>query len=118
MFMSKAAKTLLVQGIYYIAAGLGFLVTPNLLLALFGFDTTDEPWIRTTGMLAAMIGFYLIQAGRHELAVLFPWTVYARAAVFVVFIGLVCLGYAQPMLLLFGLFDLLGATWTYTAIRS
>jgi hypothetical protein len=116
--MSKAAKTLLVHGIYLAVAGVGFVAAPNLLLALFGFATTVEPWIRTTGMLAAVIGFFFIQAARHELAAFFRWTVYSRVAVFVLFVGFVLLGYARPMLLLFGVIDLLGAIWTYSAIRS
>jgi hypothetical protein len=115
--MSRAGRTLLVYGIYLVVAGLGFVLIPNVLLRLFGFPATVEPWIRTTGLLAAIVGYFDIQAARHELTPFFGWSVHARGALFVVFVGLVMLRLARPMLLLCGTIDLLSAAWTYLALR-
>ena len=116
--MSKAAKSVFVFGIYLAITGLGFLLIPNTLLALFGFSTTSEPWIRVVGFLVLIIAFYYIQAGRQEVRPLFQWSLYCRPAAFVVFAGLVSLGLAKPMLILFGAIDLLGAVWTGLALRT
>ena len=116
--MSKAAKSILVFGIYLAVTGLGFLVIPNTLLALFGFSFTNEPWIHVVGLLVLILGYYYIQAAREEVDPLFRWSLYCRPAGFVVFTTLVVLGLAKPMLILFGVIDLLGALWTGLALRS
>ena len=116
--MSNAAKSILVFGIYLVVIGLGFLVVPNTPLALFGFPTTNEPWIRVVGLLMLILGYYYIQAGRNEVKPLFRWSLYCRSSVVVVFTIFVVLGLAEPMLILFGVVDLLGAVWTGLALRS
>jgi hypothetical protein len=116
--MSKPAKTILVFGAYMAVTGLGFLLIPNILLTLFGFPTTDEPWIRVVGLLVLILAFYYIQAARQEVDPLFRWSLYCRPAAFVVFASFVLLGLAKPMLILFGVIDLLGALWTGLALRS
>jgi hypothetical protein len=116
--MSRPAKSMLVFGIYLAVTGLGFLVIPNPLLALFDFATTGEPWIRVVGFLVLILAFYYIQAARQEVEPVFHWSLYCRPAAFVVFAALVVLGLARPMLILFGTIDLLGAVWTGLALRS
>mgnify|MGYP001066186510 CR=1 FL=1 len=116
--MSKAAKSILVFGVYMAVTGLGFLVIPNILLDLFGFPTTDEPWIRVVGLLVLILAFYYIQAARQDVEAVFRWSLYCRPAAFVVFTSFVLLGLAKPMLILFGVIDLLGAIWTGLALRS
>ena len=116
--MSNSAKSVFVFGIYLIVVGLGFLVIPNVLLPLFGFPETNEVWIRVVGMLVVLLAFYYIQTARKELTDFFQLTVYARASVIVFFIVFVVLDLAEPMLLLFGAVDLLGAIWTELALRS
>ena len=116
--MSNPAKSILVFGIYLALTGLGFLVVPNTLLALFGFSTTNEPWIRVVGLLVLILAYYYVQAARSEMQPFFRWTVHARPLVVVCFIVFVALGLAQPMLIVFGVVDLLGAIWTGLALRS
>ncbi|MCG2766997.1 MAG: hypothetical protein L6435_01245 [Anaerolineae bacterium] len=116
--MSKAAKSILVFGIYLVVIGLGFLVVPNTPLALFGFPTTNEPWIRVVGLLLVLLAYYYVQAARSEMQPLFRWTVHTRPVVVVCFIVFVALGLAPPMLIVFGVVDLLGAVWTCLALRD
>ena len=116
--MSNAAKSVLVFGIYLVVIGLGFLVVPNTPLALFGFPTTNEPWIRVVGLLVLILAYYYIQAARSEMQPFFRFTVHARPLVLVCFIVFVALGFAQPMLIVLGVADLLGAIWTGLALRS
>jgi len=116
--MSKAAKSVLVFGIYLAVTGLGFLLMPNTLLPLFGFPPTNEVWIRIMGLLIMVLGYFYIQSARIDFRPFFQWTVYERIVCGVVFGILVVLGLAGPMLLLFGAVDLLGAIWTQLALRS
>ena len=116
--MSNAAKSVLVFGIYLVVIGLGFLVVPNTPLGLVGFPATNEPWIRVMGMLLLILAYFYIQAARSEMQPFFRWTVHERPLVLVCFIVLVALGLAQPMLIMFGVVDLLGAIWTGLALRS
>jgi hypothetical protein len=116
--MNKSARTVFVFGVYLALVGIGFMAIPNLLLPLFGFPETGEIWIRMVGFLALVLGFYYIQAGRNELADLFQWSLYCRPAFFVFTVVVVVLDLAEPMLILFGVIDLLGAIWTGLALRS
>ena len=116
--MSKAARSVLVFGIYLVVIGCGFLAMPNTPLALLGFPTTSEPWIRVVGLLLLILAYYYIQAARSEMKRFFRWTVHGRSSVIVCFIILVLLGLAQPMLIGFGVIDLLAAVWTDRALRD
>jgi hypothetical protein len=116
--MSKAARSLFVFGIYLIVIGLGFLIIPNVVLRLFGFAETSEPWIRVMAMLLLLLAYYYIQAARNEMTGFFRYTVHARASVIVFFAAFVLLGLARPMLLLFAVVDLAAAIWTWTSLRS
>jgi len=116
--MSKAAKSILVFGIFMVLVGLGLLIMPNVLLTLSGYPTTSEVWIRVVGLVVAILGYYYIVAARNELTSLFKASVRARPGVIVVFIVFVALGWAKPILVLFGAIDLLGAIWTGLALRS
>jgi len=116
--MSKVAKSVYVFGLYLLLPGMGFLLIPNVLLPLLGAPTTDEPWIRLTGVLVLALAYYYTQAARQELSEFFPLTVRVRTAVFVVFSGFVLLRLAPPALVLFGVIDLAGAIWTQLSPRS
>jgi hypothetical protein len=116
--MSKAAKSLFVFGIYLIVIGLAFLLVPNMQLRLFGFPETSEPWIRVMAVLLLLLAFYYIQAARSEMTKFIRLTVPARASVIVFFIAFIAFGLAQPMLIMFGVVDLLAAIWTSSALRN
>ena len=116
--MSKAAKSVFVFGIYLIFIGLGFLLVPNTVLGLLGFPTTTEPWIQVVAMLLLILAYYYIQSARSELTSFFRFTVHGRLSVIVFFIAFVLLGLAPPILIMFGVVDLLAAIWTALALRS
>lgn len=116
--MSKAAKSVVVFGIYLVVLGLALLIVPNALLTLFAYPTTNEVWIRVVGLLVLVLGYYYIEAARSELRVMFKASVRARPALIVFFTILVALGHARPVLVLFGAIDLLAAIWTALALRS
>lgn len=116
--MSHPAKSVFTFGIYELMIGCGLMIIPNTLLVIFGFHSSNEVWIRVIGALICIFAFYDFQAARNEMTDYFRWSVYARSSVILFFIIFVLSGFANPMLILFGTIDLLGAVWTAFALRK
>jgi hypothetical protein len=98
--------------------GAALLLAPGLMLAATGLPPGGELWIRVLGMVVIFLGYYYLRAAREELTAFFRWTVHTRPWPLVVFIVLVAVGRAEPVLILFGVGDLLGALWTALALRA
>ena len=116
--MSNSAKSVFVHGIYLVLSGLSLIIAPNLVFSLLGIPATREVWIHVVGVLTLILGGYFIQAARKEVIEFMRWTVYARVTFMSFCIIFVLAGSSGPVLLLFGLLDLLGAIWTALALRS
>lgn len=116
--MSPAAKSVYYFGLYLYLLGLVLLIAPNSLLKVFQLPETNEVWIRVVGVLVLCIGYYYHQNGRTGNRDMFRFTVHARIFVCLSFAGLVLLQYAGTSLAGFGLVDLLGAGWTWFALKK
>lgn len=116
--MSKSAFSLRVFSIYMFTLGSILVIAPNLMLSLFGVPETQEVWIRVVGMLVLNIGFLDFMASRNELRDFFRWSVPVRLAVPVFFVAFVAMGFAPPVLLLFGAIDAVAAIWTAICLRA
>lgn len=116
--MSKSAFSLFVFSIYMFALGALLVVAPNVLLSFFGIPETREVWIRIVGMLALIFGYLDFMASRYELLTFIRWTVFGRLSVPVFFVIFVALGFAPPILMLFGAIDAAAAIWTAVCIHS
>ncbi|MDP9245493.1 MAG: hypothetical protein M3O64_02470 [Chloroflexota bacterium] len=116
--MTRAARSVFWFGLYLIGLGAILVIAPNVLLSLFGFPSPDEPWIRVAGMLTLLLGYYYTQCARAGIQRFFELTVGARFAVLVFFAAFVAFGFAKPTLLLFAMADVLGAIWTFVALRA
>lgn len=116
--MSSSAKSVFVFGCYMLLLGVPLLLAPNLLLGVFGFPPTQEVWIRIVGLLVLYLGVYYVLAGRKEIRAFIGATVPVRASVLLFFGIFVANGMVSPMLLVLGLPDLLGAFWTWQALRN
>ena len=115
--MTPTARTSLVFGIYVVAVGVVVLLAPNLLLSIFRLPTTSEVWIRVVGAIAVPLGFYYIEAARAEANFYFRVSVWGRVFFALSLAGFVVLGLSRWPLLLFGLIDLAGASWTAFELR-
>ncbi len=112
--MSKVATTIFVYSFYLFLMGLGMMLIPNTLLALFGFLPTTEVWIRVLGLFTFTTGIYYFQAARHEQTAFFQATVAGRIFFFVMMLVFVFAFEQSYMLALIGSVDLLGAIWTFS----
>jgi len=109
---------MLVFGVYLLALGLFLLIAPNVLLRIFGLPEVNDVWIRVVGMMLVLFAYYDIQAARKNVTDYFRWSVVARGSVIIFFGVFVILDWVKPILLIFGGIDLLGALWTYFALKK
>ena len=115
--MTQAARSILVFGIYLVLLGAALMLAPNLILAPFGFPRTSEVWLRVAGSETAIIGWFFLVAARHGTQSFFYATLFARPLLFVSLCAYVMFGLAPPQLILFGVIDLIGALWTFLALK-
>jgi hypothetical protein len=116
--MSKASVSVFSVGVFLVITGISFLIIPNFVLSILGIPATTEIWIRIVGMLALFLGYYYISAARKELVDFFYSSIYVRTVCFFIFLVLVLSKMAYPVLMIFGIVDLIGATWTFIALRK
>ena len=118
--MSHAALSVLVYGIYALAAGAGFLFIPNVILDFLGFlglETTTEHWVRIVAILTAGIGYYYVSSARAEARHFFRISAIGRVWFFLASSTLSAVGIAPTGFVLFGAVDLVTAVWTMAALR-
>jgi hypothetical protein len=116
--MSPAGRSLYYFGFYLLLTGVTLTIAPNILLSLFGMPETTEIWIRVLGTVVFTLGLGYVVMAPSNPRLYFTFSVYARTFVFVMFTAFVVLEWAPWQLILFGLIDLAGATWTYSALRK
>ena len=116
--MASAATTIKLFGVYVILTGLTLLLTPNLLLALFGTPEAKEIWIRVLGALAIVVGYYYWACAAGNARAFFAASVQGRFLFFALGLALIVLAGAPWTLALFGLVDVAGAVWTLAALRA
>lgn len=115
--MTQAARSVLVFGIYLLLLGAALMLAPNLVLTPFGFPATSEVWLRVAGSETAIIGYFFLVSARHGTDGFFRATLVARPFLFFSLCAYALFGLAPPQLILFGVIDLVGALWTFLALR-
>lgn len=116
--MRSSALSIRVFGYYFILFGLSLAVIPNVMLPLFGFETTTEAWIRIFGVVVVAIGYYYLATAKHNVRAFFEATVLGRIWTFCALIVLVLCGLAKPMVVAVAGFEMIGALWTWFALRA
>ena len=116
--MSKAAFSIKASCCYILVLGLALVLVPNLVLLALRMLPTSEIWIRVLGVVVINIGVFYWIAAQTESVALFRASVVVRPLVLVWFAGFVALGLTSPMVLVFGAVEVVGALWTWLALRS
>jgi hypothetical protein len=116
--MSRSAFSAKVFAVYLFVLSPVLVVAPNLLLSTFGIAPTNDVWIRVVGVIAFNLGIYVWVAARHDNRPFLEASVYTRASVFVAFCVFAAMGFASPMIVLFGVIDLCGGLWTWFALKA
>ena len=116
--MNQASKTVYFFSFYLFLTGLTLIFAPNLLLGILGFEQTTEIWIKVIGVLALAIGGYYNRMAPSNNDLFNLTSVYVRMGVTACFTLFVLIGWAKLPLLGFGAVDLLGALWTWNALKK
>jgi hypothetical protein len=116
--MSGSAKSIFFFGIYLLVLGILLVFVPNALLGVVNLPSTNEVWIRLAGMLLLIMGFFYVQAGRHNLVPFFKWTLVTRGVAFFFVLGFWLCGFISWIIIAFWLGDLAGIIWTGVALRK
>ena len=116
--MTPASRSVYYFGFYLLITGLTLIVAPNFLLALVQIEPTTEIWIRVLGALVINVGLLYVYMAPGNHTLFFTLTVFARYAILLWFTAFVLLGWAPAQLLIFGLTDAAGATWTFLAMKK
>ncbi len=116
--MTPAARSVYVFGFYLLFVGTILTIFPNTLLSIVGIPETTEVWIHILGVVAFVLGLYYVFMAPTDHFLFFVLSVYARITVFIWFVIFIIIELAPIELLPFGLIDLAGAIWTYTALRK
>lgn len=116
--MTSAAKSVCYFGYYLYLTGLTLMTVPNFLLTTLQLPETNEVWIRVVGVLVFCLGYYYHQSGKENNHTFFKNTIPTRVFVFLSFCTFALLHFVSPMLIGFGVVDLIGAIWTWTALKK
>jgi hypothetical protein len=116
--MKQVKTAMYAQMFYMLGMGLGFLLMPNFVLPLFGFEQTHEVWIRVLGALAAGFSYYYYVSIQHEY-IPFAWaTVWMRYAFCFVLAILGFLKMTQPAIFLFAALETGLAVWAHIGLKK
>ena len=116
--MNSTAKSVFYYSFYMMGMGLCLLFIPNLILGAFGFEPTNDIWIRILGLFAFCAGMLYFYCGRTNQTGFFRISILERIVYFVGMVGIVLFTRASPMLILIGSVDLFGAIWTALTLRN
>ena len=116
--MTPASKSLYYFGFYLLITGITLTIFPNALLSMLQIAETSEVWIHVLGAVVFGIGLYYVFMAPSNNMVFLTLSVYVRSSILLWFIVFVLMDWAPAQLILFGLADAAGATWTYMAMKK
>ena len=112
--MAGATRSMQVWMIYTLIVGAVLLLFPNTLLGIFQIEETSEVWVRVVGSLVLVLTVLYWFVAKEGSRSMFQATVYGRGLSAIVLTVLAFT--AGPwQLVLFGVVDAAGATWTHLA---
>lgn len=108
-----------VFGFYVVAIGTMFLVFPDMMHALANMEPANVI-SRVFGLILIFLAYYYFRTARADKGMepFFRATVHTRALAIFVLLVFMLLGFAGPLVVVFGLGDLAGAMWTSWALRK
>ncbi|HEY0680463.1 MAG TPA: hypothetical protein VGD17_19410 [Chitinophagaceae bacterium] len=116
--MNDTAKSVMYFGFYLYLVGLALVFIPNVLLGVLRIEETREVWLRVAGVLTICIAYYYHRMGAGNNIHFAKLTIPTRVFVFLSFTVFAILDLVSPVIIGFGIVDLAGAMWTWSALRK
>jgi hypothetical protein len=115
--MTGAARSVLAFGVYLLGLGLGLLLVPDALLALFGQPAATDPWLRVVGLVVTVLALYYLSAAKAGIEAFFRWTTWGRPLAGAALVIMISVGLLPRFTALLAVLDLAGAAWTAVALH-
>jgi hypothetical protein len=115
--MKAATRSIWWFGAYLAVIGLLLMIVPEATCRLIGLRSPgDTIWPRLAGALFVDVAFYCLQAARHGDRAFIRRTVATRPWTIVLLLACVATRLENPVVLVFGLVDLVASAWTFLAL--
>ena len=114
--MSSARVSIMTWGVYTVAIGVAMFLLADVFTDLLGLDRTREVWIRVLGVMLLLLASFYIGSAIHNARWLHWYSVIGRILV-AVGLGFLAVNEGMWQLWLLAILDILGAGWTYMALR-
>ncbi len=115
---SRAAFSMKCFAFYVVGIGSLFLLFPEVMHSLANIEPPNVI-SRVFGLILVFLAYYYFKTARADKGMEpFFWaTVHTRALAIFVLLVFMLLGFAGPLVVVFGLGDFAGAMWTFWALR-
>jgi hypothetical protein len=111
------ATTLRFFGRYLVVVASGFVLIPERVLPLVGFEPPRDVWVRVLGGILAILAGYYFAAARANDVRFARWTVWGRLPLLPFYGALVAFAGAEWPLIAVGVFESGCGVWTGWALR-
>lgn len=115
--MKSTEISILSWGIYLIGLGLALICIPINTVALFGFESSEDLWIRFAGILSVVLGIYYIQVAKNRIKLLYKWKIVGHVFGLVCMGGFIVSGVADLRLMGTIVVELSACLWTFFALK-
>jgi len=113
----SAARTLVVWSIYVAVVGIGLAAVPDAMFSILGLAETNEVWVHVIGINLVLLALFYYEGSKTGSREFVLATVLGRLFVAAAFIVFWLTG--EPwQLLIFAGGEIVGASWTYLALRA
>jgi hypothetical protein len=116
--VSRAAVSILAFGAYLASGGILLVLFPTQICRILSISPPEGAWIRMTGMFFLILAFYCWRAAKEEERSFMRWSLYTRPTTILFLAWFVASGWIEPIVLVFGVVDLLATAWTLAALRT
>ena len=116
--LSRATNSIRIYALWLFISGAILIAVPNILLWGLWWEPTHEPWLRCMGVFMIPMGIYFWRAAKAQHLDFFKWTVQARLLAVVLYVFIVAMQWAPPVIFAFAAGEALFAMWTWTDLRA
>lgn len=117
--MNRAQFSMYVWSAYLLTAGTMIVIAPVPFFTWVGLhDPGNGMWLRLAGMLLGIMGYFFCEAARANNREFMLWGARARMIPIFFLTMFVLLGLENPVVLTFGIVDVITGLWTLKALRA
>ena len=96
------------------------LLIPGFFAGFLSLDISAELVIRILGMMLMFYGYFYIRSSMYpeKMINFYKWTIHTRSSAIIFLLAFYLLGFANPIIISFGVIELAGAIWTLIELKK